>query len=306
MKNRIIKAIAIATFMAGLVAGELDSVPAMVNASDVYGEYSGNDAAEIPVTRSDTKSDVAESIAVERQKAEERTVINSTSNTADIALEEESAPSEQSSVKGVSSTAKRKSVKRRKTVVRKKNVSKAKARSAAAKKKAAKKRTATTSSKASTASTASTTSTTSTARAVSNTTSASSGVSISSYEDEVIRLVNQERAKEGLSALSGDSKLTRAAEIRAKELVTKFSHTRPDGESCFTVLEEVSLKDYKHVGENIAYGQKTPEKVMNSWMNSSGHRKNILTANFKKIGVGCYQDSSGTLYWVQLFYTAKE
>ena len=120
-----------------------------------------------------------------------------------------------------------------------------------------------------------------------------------SKEEQVVTLVNKERAKAGLNKLEMDTKLQTAAAKRAKELKTLFSHSRPDGSLCFTVLNEYNVI-YMAAGENIAMGQTTPEAVMNSWMNSEGHRANILSGNFTKIGVGCYQ-YNGRLYWVQLF-----
>ncbi|MCR5637151.1 MAG: hypothetical protein K6F76_08265 [Clostridiales bacterium] len=121
----------------------------------------------------------------------------------------------------------------------------------------------------------------------------------SSYEDEVIRLVNAERAKYGLSELKKDTKATQAARIRAKEIVAKFSHTRPNGSSCFTAAKEIGAT-YRTAGENIAYGYSTPKQVVDGWMNSEGHRKNILSSSFTKIGVGCYK-SGRVLYWSQFF-----
>ncbi len=121
----------------------------------------------------------------------------------------------------------------------------------------------------------------------------------SSYEDEVIALVNEQRAKYGLSVLSKDNGASQAARIRAKEIVTSFSHTRPDGSSCFTAASEVGLS-YRTAGENIAFGYSTPAQVVTGWMNSEGHRKNILSSSFSKIGVGCYE-SGGVLYWSQFF-----
>ena len=121
----------------------------------------------------------------------------------------------------------------------------------------------------------------------------------SRYISEVVRLVNAERAKEGLSTLQMDSSLNSAAQVRAKEIVTNFSHTRPNGSSCFTALSEAGIK-YNGSGENIAYGQKTPAEVVNAWMNSAGHRANIMSSKFTKIGVGCY-NSNGTYYWSQFF-----
>ncbi len=119
------------------------------------------------------------------------------------------------------------------------------------------------------------------------------------YEDEVIRLVNAERAKYGLSALAKDNGATKAAHVRAKEIVKSFSHTRPNGTSCFTVAKELGIS-YRSAGENIAYGYSSPKQVVNGWMNSEGHRKNILSSSFTKIGVGCYS-SRGVLYWSQFF-----
>lgn len=119
------------------------------------------------------------------------------------------------------------------------------------------------------------------------------------YEAEVLRLVNIERAKYGLSALSYDSGAAKAAHIRAKEIVISFSHTRPDGSSCFTAAQETGFT-YRTAGENIAYGYATPEQVVTGWMNSEGHRKNILSSSFTKLGVGCYK-SGNTLYWSQFF-----
>lgn len=123
--------------------------------------------------------------------------------------------------------------------------------------------------------------------------------SIGNFASEVVRLVNVERAKNGLSALSVSTGVQQAAQVRAAEQVKSFSHTRPNGTSCFTALTEAGVS-YRGAGENIAYGQQTPAAVMNSWMNSSGHRANILNANFTTIGVG-YTVINGTPYWAQMF-----
>ena len=121
----------------------------------------------------------------------------------------------------------------------------------------------------------------------------------SDYAKEVLRLVNIEREKAGLKALTTNTTLTAAADKRAQETVKSFSHTRPNGTGFQTVLKEFGIS-YKAAGENIAYGQKTPQEVVTGWMNSSGHRANILNKNFGKIGVGVYQ-SGGTIYWTQVF-----
>lgn len=117
---------------------------------------------------------------------------------------------------------------------------------------------------------------------------------------KVAELVNAERRKAGLKALEVHEDLMFAASIRAKELPKLFSHTRPDNRSWSTVFKEAYIDSYKSAGENIAMGYKTPEAVMTGWMNSSGHRANILNSNFTHIGVGCVE-KDGSLYWVQLF-----
>ena len=83
----------------------------------------------------------------------------------------------------------------------------------------------------------------------------------------------------------------------AEDLPTLFDHTRPDGSSCFTALDEAGIR-YRAAGENIAYGQRTPEQVVEAWMDSPGHRANILSSYFTAIGVGYRSQGS---YWVQLF-----
>ena len=120
------------------------------------------------------------------------------------------------------------------------------------------------------------------------------------YVTEVIRLVNEERAKAGVAAVVFDAKVQAAAEVRVKELEQSPTHTRPDGSSCFTALEDQGIA-YVSAGENIAGGYKTPQEVMEGWMNSTGHRENILRAKYTRIGVGYYQDASGTTYWTQMF-----
>ena len=121
-----------------------------------------------------------------------------------------------------------------------------------------------------------------------------------SLAEQVVDLVNAERAKAGVGALTLDKGIESAALLRAKEIETSFSHTRPDGTSFSTVLKEYGIT-YKGAGENIAWGQRTPEDVMNAWMNSDGHRANILNPKFTKIGVGLYQNAAGRNYWTQLF-----
>ena len=118
-----------------------------------------------------------------------------------------------------------------------------------------------------------------------------------SYAEQVVKLVNEERAKAGLPALKFDADITAAANIRAKEIKQLFSHTRPDGSSFSSVLKEQGIS-YRGSGENIAWGQKSPEQVMNGWMNSAGHRANILNSSFTRIGVGYVAEGR---YWTQMF-----
>lgn len=120
------------------------------------------------------------------------------------------------------------------------------------------------------------------------------------YVLRVVELVNEARAKAGLNPVTLAADVTAAAQVRAKETVTNFSHTRPNGTSCFTALDEAGVS-YRGAGENIAWGQKMPEEVMNGWMNSAGHRANILNGKFTTIGVGYHQSASGVNYWTQMF-----
>ena len=112
----------------------------------------------------------------------------------------------------------------------------------------------------------------------------------------VVRLVNEEREKQGLEPLDVDENLMELARIRAEELEEKFSHERPDGTHAAQVFSG---------GENIAGDYTSPSAVMEAWMGSEGHRANILRERFHYIGVGCYQDTNGDLYWVQLFSPRK-
>ena len=115
-----------------------------------------------------------------------------------------------------------------------------------------------------------------------------------------MKLINAERAKNGVAALSTNANASKAAQVRATEIVKQFSHTRPNGESCFTALKEFNVS-YSTAGENIAYGQPDAQSVVTGWMNSPGHRANILNANFTGSGVGVYKDSKGVYYWSQEF-----
>lgn len=119
---------------------------------------------------------------------------------------------------------------------------------------------------------------------------------------QVVRLVNQERAAAGLGSLSSDSQLAAVAQKKAEDMAKNgyFSHTSPTYGSAFDMLKAAGIS-YRTAGENIAKGQKTAETVMNGWMNSSGHRANILSSGYTRIGVGYAVDGSGMPYWVQIF-----
>ena len=125
---------------------------------------------------------------------------------------------------------------------------------------------------------------------------------LSANAQEVIKLVNKERNAAGLSALAENSRLSEVAQAKAEDMMKNgyFSHISPTYGSPFEMMKTFGI-DYKSAGENIAKGQKTPAAVMNGWMNSSGHRANILNASYEQIGAGFCKDSSGVAYWVQMF-----
>jgi uncharacterized YkwD family protein len=123
----------------------------------------------------------------------------------------------------------------------------------------------------------------------------------SGFEEQVVQLVNQQRAKAGLKALTHRADVKNVAEKKAEDMINSnyFSHTSPNYGSPFDMLKTFGIS-YSYAGENIAKGQKTPQEVMNAWMNSSGHRANILKPEFDTIGVGFYQGA-----WVQMFIKAR-
>ncbi|MET1032085.1 CAP domain-containing protein [Domibacillus tundrae] len=126
---------------------------------------------------------------------------------------------------------------------------------------------------------------------------ATNAKSVNAFEQEVAKLVNEERAKAGLKALELDTKLSEVARAKSQDMKDKgyFSHQSPTYGSPFDMMKQFGIT-YKAAGENIAKGQQTPEEVMEAWMNSDGHRKNILSADFTHIGVG-YVDG----HWTQMF-----
>ena len=136
-------------------------------------------------------------------------------------------------------------------------------------------------------------------RPVQGSSSVSAGIQSSSTASEVVRLTNSARSQNGYAALVEDGALSEAAAVRAREIARSFSHTRPSGASFSSALSESGVS-YLRAGENIASGQKSASEVVNAWMNSPGHRANILNSSYSRIGSASV-NIDGTLYWVQLF-----
>jgi len=118
-----------------------------------------------------------------------------------------------------------------------------------------------------------------------------------SHEQEVLKLVNQERSKQGLDPLTLNWELSRVAKIKSQDMNDNkyFSHTSPTYGTPFNMIKNFGIK-YNYAGENIAQGYKTPDAVMKAWMNSSGHKANIMNKNYTQLGVGYYNG-----YWTQMF-----
>ena len=123
--------------------------------------------------------------------------------------------------------------------------------------------------------------------------------SVRSFEQEVIRLVNEQRVQNGLNPLTENWELSRVARYKSQDMVDNryFSHTSPTYGSPFQMIRAFGIS-FRRAGENIAYGQRTPQAVVNAWMNSSGHRANILNASYTQICVGYVADGN---YWTQMF-----
>ncbi len=123
--------------------------------------------------------------------------------------------------------------------------------------------------------------------------------SVLSYEKEVVRLVNEVRVQNGLEELTYNWELSRVARYKSQDMKDNryFSHTSPVYGTPFQMMKDFAIT-YRSAGENIARGHRTPQEVVNAWMNSSGHRANILNASFTQIGVGYVADGN---YWTQMF-----
>ncbi|WP_083573677.1 SafA/ExsA family spore coat assembly protein [Rossellomorea aquimaris] len=122
------------------------------------------------------------------------------------------------------------------------------------------------------------------------------------YTYEVVKLVNAERAKAGLHPLKENWELSRVASYKSEDMIDKnyFSHTSPTYGSPFQMMKDFGIS-YQAAGENIAAGQRTPAEVVEAWMNSEGHRKNILSPTYTEIGVGYVKGGSYGHYWTQMF-----
>ena len=125
---------------------------------------------------------------------------------------------------------------------------------------------------------------------------------VKKLEQQVVDLVNQQRAAHGLGMVSSNWELCRVARYKSQDMIDKgyFDHTSPTYGSPFRMMEAFGIKS-SAAGENIAYGQRTPQAVMNDWMNSPGHRANILSPSYNQIGVGVAKAANGTYYWTQMF-----
>lgn len=128
------------------------------------------------------------------------------------------------------------------------------------------------------------------------------GTNLSQMEAEVVRLVNIERQKNGLSSFTASSKLSNVARLKSQDMAENnyFSHQSPKYGSPFDMMKSFGIS-YKTAGENIANGYYSAESVVRGWMNSQGHRENILNHSFNTIGVGSFTSSNGTIYWTQMF-----
>lgn len=125
---------------------------------------------------------------------------------------------------------------------------------------------------------------------------------VKNVEEEVLTLVNQERSKIGLKPLQMDWELSRVARMKSQDMAQKnyFSHTSPTYGSPFDMMKQFGI-NFRTAGENIASGQQTPKEVMESWMNSQGHRENILKPDYTHLGVGYYRGGSYGHMWTQMF-----
>ncbi|MDR0992037.1 MAG: CAP domain-containing protein [Ruminococcus sp.] len=122
------------------------------------------------------------------------------------------------------------------------------------------------------------------------------------YAREMLVMINNARAEVGAKPLQLSAELCKAANIRAEETATSFSHTRPNGSSFSSVLDDINYSGSRASGENIAAGNSTVSATFTQWMNSQGHYENMMNANYKYVGIGYYKTSMGyRFYWAQIF-----
>lgn len=125
---------------------------------------------------------------------------------------------------------------------------------------------------------------------------------LKTLETEVIKLVNDERTKAGRPSVTENNELSSIARLKSEDFIKNnyFSHNSPTYGTPFDMMRQFGI-NFTAAAENIASGQKTAEEVMETWMNSSGHRANVLNSTYNQIGVGVARDSNGNLYWTQMF-----
>lgn len=158
-----------------------------------------------------------------------------------------------------------------------------------------------------TTTTTTTTTTTETTTTTTETTTTTTTIVTTPSEETLLQMaqdtvdaINQERANNGLQALTVLDALGEPAAIRAKELEQEFSHIRPDGTAVFSILEEYQI-EYMTAAENIGIGYQSAEAAIIGWMNSEGHRANILSADYSKLAVRIHIGADGTYYWCVIF-----
>ncbi|MDR0861728.1 MAG: CAP domain-containing protein [Oscillospiraceae bacterium] len=125
---------------------------------------------------------------------------------------------------------------------------------------------------------------------------------VKTFERQVAELVNKQRVSAGLAPLKENWEVARVARYKSQDMINKkyFAHESPTYGSAFRMMETFGIK-FTAGGENIAYGQKSPAEVMKAWMNSPGHRANIMSRTYNQLGVGVAKAANGTFYWTQMF-----
>lgn len=128
---------------------------------------------------------------------------------------------------------------------------------------------------------------------------------VAEFKSEVLKLINEERAKANLAPLKGNEALATAAATRAKEAASKFAHTRPDGRKVGTVFTENAIS-YQSAGETLANGYSKPADLVKGWMGSKAHKNVLLSAKYTTAELGYFQNAEGRVYCALLLYTPVE